>query len=321
MISKAQTCIKDEKFYPKVVIIILNWNGKEDTIECLESLKHITYPNYKILLVDNGSTDGSIECFKEKYPEIEIIENDMNLGFAEGNNVGIRKAMKDKADYVLLLNNDTVVDVKFLEELVKIAESDERIGIVGPKVYYYDYDKRKDIIWAAGGKINWYTISIYNRGMKQIESEQFDKVEDTDHIVGCAMLIKTIVLHHIGLLDTIYILFIEDTDLCVRALNDQWKIVYAPTSKIWHKVAKSTSKIDVPVIYFFTRNKIIFAKKFLKWRIFIALPLFLCWNLVYVGILSVKYRDYKIIKSSFIGILDGLKIIVFKGTNELIPNR
>ena len=124
--------------YSKVTIILLNWNGKEDTIECLESLKHITYPNYEILLVDNGSTDGSVECFRERYPGMEIIENGENLGFAEGNNVGIRRAMDEGADYVLLLNNDTVVDPEFLGELVKVGESDPKIGIVGPKICYYN---------------------------------------------------------------------------------------------------------------------------------------------------------------------------------------
>ena len=306
---------------PRVVIIILNWNGKEDTIECLESLKQITYPNYEILLVDNGSTDGSVGCFRERYPGMEIIENGANLGFAEGNNVGIRRAMDEGVDYVLLLNNDTVVDPEFLGELVKVAEGDERIGIVGPKIYYYDYKGRKDVIWFAGGKINWYTLSIYNIGMKQTDCERFDRIKRTDHVTGCAMLIKTIVLQHVGLLDTTYILFIEDTDLCVRSLLDQWNIVYVPRSKVWHKVAKSTSKIKVLPIYFFVRNKIIFAKKFSKLKILITLPIFFIYNLIHIGILFAKYRNFNVIRFNFLGMRDGLKILFFKRTKRLKSKR
>ncbi|MGP8012425.1 MAG: glycosyltransferase family 2 protein, partial [Halobacteriota archaeon] len=139
---------------PKVAIVVLNWNGKRDTVECLASLNEIDYSNYEILLVDNGSTDGSQKYFRAQYPEIELIENEMNLGFAEGNNVGIRHAMNGRADYVLLLNNDTFVHPKFLSELVRVAEGGSRIGFVGPKIYYQEWRGQRDVIAFAGGCVN-----------------------------------------------------------------------------------------------------------------------------------------------------------------------
>jgi GT2 family glycosyltransferase len=246
---------------PKVTIIILNWNGKEDTIECLESLKHITYPNYEILLVDNGSTDGSVECFRERYPEIEIIENGENLGFAEGNNVGIQRAMDKSADYVLLLNNDTVVDPEFLGELVKVAENNEKIWIVGPKIYYYFYEGRKDVIWFAGGKILRNFGQPFHSGLHKIDKGQYDKLKNVDFISGCASLIKMEAIKQIGLLDTDYFAYFEDLDFNINVSKAGYKIVYSPNSKIWHKASSTSGFMSPMYIYFHTRNRILFVRK------------------------------------------------------------
>lgn len=228
--------------YPKVSIIILNWNGKEDTIECLDSLKHITYPNYEILLVDNGSTDGSVNYFKKHYPEIELIENGENLGFAKGNNVAILKAMEQGSDYILLLNNDTIVDSDFLMELVKVAESDEKIGIVGPKIYYYNYDGHKDVIWSAGGKISPLHEMVYSHiGLNEKDAGQFDVSNKVDWISGAAILIKTPVLS-ITMLNPNYFFGNEDVEICIKARKKHLDVVYVPTSKIWHKVGASRKK-------------------------------------------------------------------------------
>lgn len=260
---------------PKVAIIILNWNGKEDTIECLESLKQITYPNYEILLVDNGSTDGSVECFRERYPGMEIIENEKNLGFAEGNNVGIRRAMELGADYVLLLNNDTVVDPEFLGELVKVAGGDEKIGIVGPKIYYYDYNGQKDVIWFAGGSINLTTGKTSHYNMKKKDDRTTNKIKKVDYITGCAILIKRDVIIKIGLLDSDYFLYFEEADLCTRA-NKTYDCVFVPDAKIWHKISSSTGgDFSSTMAYYFVRNRMLFMTKresisTLKWILFLA---------------------------------------------------
>lgn len=243
--------------YPQVGIIILNWNGKEDTIECLESLKDITYPNYKILLVDNGSTDGSIECFKIRYPEIEIIENRENLGFAEGNNVGIRRAIDEGADYVLPLNNDTIVDSHFIEKLIEIAENDPKIGILGPKIYYYDNPRR---INSAGGTINWSTGVGKNIGIGEIDTGQFNDCLDVEYLMGAAILIKSELIRKIGGFDNEFFLLLEDTELCVRAQKAGYRTVFCPSSKIYHKEGISGEKSPNPLYYMY-RNRILFLKK------------------------------------------------------------
>ena len=139
--------------YPRVSVVILNLNGLEHTLECLESLKKITYPNYDVIVVDNASNGDDVKILREKSGDyVHIIENDKNYGFAEGSNIGMRYALRTFCPaYLLLLNNDTVVAPDFLDELVKVAESSDEIGIVGPKIYYYDFEGHKYVIWFAGG--------------------------------------------------------------------------------------------------------------------------------------------------------------------------
>src|SRR3989344_1534929 len=239
------------EIYPKVSIIILNWNGVDDTIECLESLKKITYKNYEVVVVDNGSEGDDVKILKKKYGKyIRIIENKENLGFAEGNNIAIRKVMEEnKSKYVLLLNNDTVVDKKFLDELVKTGESDEKIGIVGPIIYNY-YTKEIDF---AGGKINWWLARPYHL------KEYFG--EDTDTITGCCILIRTDGIQKVGMFDKEYFAYFEDSDLCERFKKKGYKLKINKNSKIWHKISKSTSKHGI-YHYYFARNRMIFNKKY-----------------------------------------------------------
>lgn len=239
---------------PKVSIIVLNWNGKEDTIECIDSLVQITYPNYEIILVDNASTDGSAQYFRDHYEEIKIIENRENLGFAEGNNVGIREALKQKANYILLLNNDTIVDPSFLEDLIEVGESDDSIGILSPIIYYYD-DRNK--IQYCGEKVNWYKgkltkINLASKGVIQSEI-----------ICGASMLIKKETIEKIGLLPTEYFMLWEDIDYSIKALKNNIKNVYVTTSKIWHKGSVSIGGISSPFRMRYTiRNRIILWKKY-----------------------------------------------------------
>ena len=180
------TTISD-KDQPWVSIIILNWNGLEDTIECLESLRGITYPNYEIIVVDNGSEGNDVKILQARFGGyIHIIKNDNNYGFAKGNNIGMRYALQREAEYILLLNNDTTVAPDFLSELVNVAESDPKSGLLGPKVYFY-YEP--DVIWFAGGRISLLSRTS-NRGYKQVDKGQFDRVDLVDFISGSCMLIK-----------------------------------------------------------------------------------------------------------------------------------
>jgi len=245
--------------FPKVGIILLNWNGEEDTVNCLSSLKYIDYPNYEIVLVDNGSQDGSPDRIKAKFPEITLIKNKENLGFAEGNNVGIRRLLQDKTDYFLLLNNDTVVDKNFLREMVSAFDRDPKIGMAGPKIYYmHDRDR----IWYAGGDFRKISGRTYHIGQMQKDKGQFDEFKEVGFITGCALLVKREVVDKIGLLDKDYFNNYEDVDWSARAKAAGYKLMYVPTSVIWHKFAASMGGRFSPFyIYYRIRNNLLYVKK------------------------------------------------------------
>lgn len=221
---------------PLVYIIVLTWNGKNDTLECLESLVKVNYSNYKILVIDNASIDGTNDAVKSKYPLVEYIYNSENLRYAGGNNIGIEYALKNNSDYVLLLNNDTIVEPNFLEHLINTAESDSSAGIVGPKIFYYN---QPALIWYAGGKIDWWKGWIYHNGIREMDSENFCQKTETDFITGCCMLIKRAVINKIGKLDEGYFIYGEDVDFCIRAKRAEFKILFEPSAKIWHKISVS----------------------------------------------------------------------------------
>ena len=228
--------MQDKRLYPKVSIIILNWNGLEDTVECLESLKDIDYPNYEIIVVDNGSTDGSCDFLKANFPYVRLIENNENLGFAEGNNCGIRQA---SGKYVLLLNNDVVVDRYFLKELVNVAESDPAIGAVGAVAYYYDDPQR---IWQAAGMISWNRGRIRIVGRNEVDEGQFNEVTEVDYVPGCSMLVRRELFERVGYLDPKYFVYYDETDWCIRAQRAGYRVLYAPRAKVWHKVSASSKE-------------------------------------------------------------------------------
>lgn len=266
--------------HPKVSMIILNWNGLKDTVECLESLKKITYPNYEVIVVDNGSVGNDVNVLREKFGDyVRVIQNDRNYGFAEGNNIGMRYALeKSKPDYILLLNNDTTVDPEFLNELVKVGESAEDIGIVGPKIYDY-YKPSK--IRSVGGKINWWK-GVVSRVAPNTASEESTTTKAVDFIEGSCLLAKRKMIEKIGLLDPEYFAYSEEADWCVRAKRGGYKLYCALDSRIWHKAAHSYSG-NTFKLYYFLRNNILFMRKnadakhmaiFLPYFFFVSLPLF-----------------------------------------------
>lgn len=161
--------------FPKVSIIIVNWNGKEDTLKCIESVLQTDYPNYNIIVVDNASTDDSVKYLKEKYPEIIYLENKENLGWTGGNNTGMEYAIKNGADYCFLLNNDIILDKNCLKELIRIAKSNKRIGFVVPKVYYHDNPKK---IYSAGLNMIYPLLLPKKLKKGKMDRGQFDNVYD-----------------------------------------------------------------------------------------------------------------------------------------------
>ncbi len=292
---------------PKVSIIILNWNGVQDTSECLESLRQITYENYDVTLVDNGSEGRDADILREGFGEwVHVIANERNYGFAEGNNIGMRRALKDsEPDYVLLLNNDTIVDPAFLTELVEVAESDSEIGIVGPKIYYYDEPTR---IHFAGGTYLRRIGQPFHIGQDEEDEGQYDETKETGYITACALLIKKGVIEDIGLLDKDYFAYYEDLDWTVKARQRGHRVVFVPRSKVWHRVS-SASGIGTPLYtYFSTRNRILFVRKNASMLDFVLLflPYFLAVRFVGPLLLFIIHRRWRAIEALIAGTRDGM---------------
>jgi GT2 family glycosyltransferase len=254
---------------PKVHIIILNWNGKNDTLECLDSVTKLVYPNLAITVVDNGSSDDSVVVIRQKYRSLHLIETQENLGFAEGNNVGARYALEFGAEYILLLNNDTTIEPNAISYLIEFAEAHEEVGIVGPKILFYSQPKR---IWFAGGIID-FDNGTSHRGGGRKDDGSFDEVVEVDYITGCALLIKAAVIEKIGLMMPDYFLLFEETDWCLRARNAGFKIFYVPAARVYRKCSTSFSfgkahthkQVRAPSwIYYYVRNSLLFTKRHLK---------------------------------------------------------
>jgi GT2 family glycosyltransferase len=268
---------------PQVAIIILNWNQLALTLDCLESIEKIDYPNYQIILVDNGSTDGSVSALRVRYPRLHIIENGANMGFSEANNAGIRKALAEGADYILLLNNDTVVHPDFLTTLVAEAEADPMIGMVGSKMYFYD---QPDTIWCAGNSINWSTGEVMRLQAGQVEKSDgsvshpdfggvIEQPRPVDFITACSLAVKRRLLEDVGLMDSRFFIYYDETDWCVRATRRGYQVVYVPASRIWHKVSAAMGAASPATDYYMTRNALLFFRKNLqglaRWRMLAVL--------------------------------------------------
>lgn len=262
---------------PLVYIIVLTWNGKKDTLECLNSLKKVSYNNLKVLVVDNASSDGTQEEVQKQFPDVEYILNPTNLRFAHGNNVGIKYALTKGADYILLLNNDTTVADNFLDELVTTASRNSNIGIVGPKMCYYSDPER---IWYAGGKIEWWKGWISHIGVRELDNGQYDQTKETDFVSGCSILVKRDVIEKVGLLDTAYYIYGEDVDWCIRASHAGYKIMFEPKAKIWHKLSVSTGG---HLSWFKNWNKmksqLRIMRRYAKWYNWVTIPLGMMFNI------------------------------------------
>jgi len=243
---------------PRVTIIVLNWNGLADTLECLGSLSRLDYPAYEVIVVDNGSTDGSPAAIRERFPDVELIENGKNRGFTGGNNVGLRRALEQGTDYALLLNNDTEVAPDFLQLLVQAADADPRVGIGGPTIYYFDQPRT---VWSAGGGIDWRRGKTRMLGLNELDAGQFgEEPREVDFVTGCALLVKRAVMEQAGLLDERFFAYYEETEWCVRARHAGFSIVHVPKAKVWHKIPLDGRDSSPLVHYYMTRNRLLFLR-------------------------------------------------------------
>ena len=290
---------------PLVYIVILNLNGKKVLLETLASIKNIEYPNAKILVVDNGSSDGSLVAVQTSYPEFETIQTGENLGFGGGNNVGIQYACRQNADYILLLNNDTEVAPDFLSFMVETMESDSTIGILGPKIYFY---KEPNKIWFAGGKINFWLGLSFHIGIRRLDHGQYDRMIDVDYISGCTFLIRRKVIEITGMFDELFNpAYAEDSDWCLRAKKKSFRIVYEPRAKVWHKISSFSGGGLTPLkTYLKIRNSYRLFKRHAKWyhwpTIIISISIGSC---VFI-IIQLAKGKFTLVKALFFGYVDTL---------------
>lgn len=268
-----------------VFISLLNFNGKKNTLNCLESLGNIKKDNFRltIVVVDNASSEEfDLKSGTVKDITLVVIKNKENLGFAGGHNVAIRHALKNKADYVLVINNDVYVDKNFIAELLRIAEENDNVGILSSKIYFapgfefhkdkYSQKQQGKVIWYAGGKMDWKNVIGHHRGVDEVDKGQFDKIEETELATGCCMLIKKEVFEKVGIFDDRYFLYYEDSDLSIRAKNKGFKIIYVPTSVIWHNNAGAAGGSgSVLQDYYITRNRLLFGFRYAQIRSKLAL--------------------------------------------------
>lgn len=283
----------DNKQYPLVFIIIVNWNAETVTAECLQSLRKLRYPNYRIILVDNGSQDHSGQKLVSRFCEVELIQLDQNQGFTGGNNAGIQTAINHGADYILLLNNDTVVAPDLLNQLINVAESDPKIAIANPKVLFADAPDR---IWYAAGTFSlWFGRASYH--YREKDTQPPDKPQMITFATGCAMLLRVKSLNKTGLFDERFFAYAEDVDLTVRMIKAGYRAMYVPTARVWHKDGYTVKQQQgfAYKVYLSTRNiLLLMAKHASAWQWVVFLPFFCFNHILFFIALSVLRRDLKI---------------------------
>lgn len=276
-----------------IFVSIINFNGASNTMECLSSLDKINSKSFKtsVVVIDNASDEkfkvpasqrGEQSSKFKVFQGLKVIRSEKNLGFSGGQNVGIKYAMENGADYVLILNNDTIVDKGLVEELLNVAEKDKNTGIVVPKIYFApgfefhkDRYKKSDlgkVFWYAGGEMDWKNVIGYHRGVDEVDHGQYDRIEKTDFASGCCMLVKRDVFEKVGFFDEKFFLYYEDSDLCERIRRKGYSIIYSPKAVLWHKNAGSAGGSGSSLQdYYITRNRMLFGFRYVVLRSKLAL--------------------------------------------------
>jgi GT2 family glycosyltransferase len=289
--------------WPEVLAVIVNWNGKEDVLECLESLLKVNYPKdkFRIVVVDNGSSDGSPADISRAYPDVFLIKNKKNRGYVRAVNQGIDQGLTRDVEYVWVCNNDIVVDEDALVQLVAIGQSDPQIGVVGPVIYSYRNPRTIDNV---GYKINFWVGRLKKLKYEDdIFSDPRSRMCDVDSNLGCSNIIKTSLIQSIGVFRPIYKIYFEETDFNARARRAGSRVVVARKAKVWHKRAATMDRFLFRRAYLLLRNLFIF--EILNARLkhlIVFIPYYFLFHVPYFLIhgsyygLRVKLRNKKALK-------------------------
>jgi GT2 family glycosyltransferase len=238
----------------RLLVIVLSYNGVDLTRGCLQSLERQTLRAFDILVVDNASEPGTVDALRSSHPNIRLIEAPTNVGYAGGNNIGLRMGLDQGADLFMLLNNDTVLDPACLERLLLAKESDSQIGALGPMVYTWD---ETDRISSAGGRIDWAHADAVNVGAGEMDAGQH-RSRDVDFVNGCGLLVTRAAVDKIGLLDERYFMYWEETDWCARIRRHGFHIRFEADAYLRHKATIQSDELGPTALYYMTRNRLLF---------------------------------------------------------------
>ena len=240
---------------PRVGVVVLNWRRPREILACLASISEQDYPSYEIVVVDNGSANGSVEVIQRQFPAIGVIENGRNLGFAAGSNVGIDYLVRRGADYVLLLNDDALCDPDVLHRMVELAEAEPDIGMLGPTIFYADVPG--NIIWSAGGSIDRLGRARHLQE-NEISDGPLPPPQDVDYVTGCALLIRSGVIATVGLLDERFFAYWEEVEWCARVRAAGYRVVHLPAARVWHGIRQVDRETSEFYQYLMTRNRLLY---------------------------------------------------------------
>ncbi len=242
---------------PLIIAITLNWNRPDDTIACLDSLAQQTYPNLRVLVVDNGSSDDSVARIRAAYPDVPLLVHNENSGFARGMNLGIRAALAQGADYLFLLNNDTLLAPDAIARLVQHLAPD--VALLAPIIYYADAPQR---VWSLGGTLNPWLLETRGNRRGEEDQGQWPELLELDFAPACGLLLPRTIFDRIGLFDERFFMYYEDLDFCLRARRAGWHIRAVTTAKMWHKVSLSSGGSDSPnERYWMARSSVLYFRK------------------------------------------------------------
>lgn len=287
---------------PLVYVVILSWNHCRETVSCIFSVKALRYPNKRILLVDNGSQDGTPKIVASLFPDVEILVNEKNLGFAAGCNRGLCYVLEKGADFIFLLNNDVEVEPQSLDHLISLAGPG--IGMVAPKIYYAEDPQR---IWSIGGVRHPLTLEKTGDARDQIDRGQFNRVLERDYLTGCAVLISRELLEKIGLFDERFFMYYEDSDLSLRARQQGFRLLLAPEAYVWHKVAASSGGGNSPnERYWMARSSVLFFHKYVRGPRWLIVVPYRIGSAIKTLLRLILQKRWKAAHAYLLGLRDGL---------------
>ncbi|MFY9825621.1 MAG: glycosyltransferase family 2 protein [Thermoanaerobaculia bacterium] len=290
---------------PKVAAVVVNYNGRDVTLQAVASLRRMTYLNFDLVVLDNASTDGSPEALARDFPDLLQVRVEANRGSSSGYAAGFRWAFEHGYDYVLLLNNDIEVEPEMLAELVKVAESDPKIGCVGPKCYFHG-DRRR--LWSAGGILRFRESITRERGYGEIDRGQYDRDADVDYVNGCAILIRRTAAEAAGSWDDLFFICVDDADFCTRVKRQGFRCLYAHRAVLYHRVAYTTGGYRPDRNFQFGRSGAIYVRRYanpwnwLTWLAFTAASLPVAW------LREARKSNQAAVVAKLKGIREGMRI-------------